>query len=317
MELELYVDYSTGTNNPACSVSQPCDSINTAVGSSAFGTIAGLTSNEISIYVKGTKMGNENIGSNAYSNPVLLQPWGASHPIIKNYFTFSRSNVTLDGFEIDGSSLGGGPPGALYITNTSNPVIKNSYIHNYPGTGIYLAGTPNAQIYNNIFANNKTSNDSYCGGIYSASAANVYFINNSLYQNCTSGHTGNQDVMIRYGTTTATVKQNIVYNNLGGTTYIFDGLSGVSTVNGVSVTGTAYTGQTGIDYVGGSNYIAATDPFTDAGGVTSWSTAGTGFALSVPGDYIVTSSDAGTPSTDYLGNTRPNGAGEESGAIED
>ncbi|MCW2238637.1 carbohydrate-binding domain-containing protein [Azospirillum canadense] len=102
----------------------------------------------------------------------------------------SGSNVTINGFEVSGSSFRIG----LYTTG-SNSVIENSKVHDI---GNNLSGTGGAGIYA----------DSYSGG------TNMTIKNNEVYNVGPAG-TNSSLVHAIYHSSTGTIANNLVYDNAG------------------------------------------------------------------------------------------------------
>ncbi|MBU0727888.1 hypothetical protein KKA95_04355 [Patescibacteria group bacterium] len=345
-----YVDYDSGVPGD-CGLStttNPCDSITNLFSEAGFQTIISTDPKEpVNVYVEGTSTTAEQVAPALFavtvtSTEIHIQPWNIN-PIINagpsdaNILVVGN-NITIDGFEIYGSSVEGG-----LILIGDNIIAKNNYIHNmvvgivaieaYSGTLGFDYASSNISIQNNIITNN-TDNVAGCGGIYIGEVNGAEVINNTLYNNCdffnpdtSAGNVGLGDIGLSRidflsntsPTGTLIVKQNLVYNDNGGAenTYYYEA---DITVNGSAVGRPALTNQTAADLGTGNNFaVTSNDPFTNSGGGANWTAAGADFALtsSAYTIYRVASLHANTPTTDYLGITRPDSSTTgEAGALE-
>ena len=323
--ISFYVDYDSGSGTTCLRLS-PCASLDDLFDNcSAFRNAITTDAGEVSVYVQGTGSSGDAIdasGMTITSSNINIQPWDRSMPILEGKLGIKGDNIIIDGFEIYGNLAFPG----IQATG-DNIIIRNNYIHDMAaGILIYggaIAGLDgdNIKVYNNILSGN-SNNVNGCGGIVAAETTDAVIINNTLYNNCDVF----DDSALAFGDIAATaisayamaspqdtiIKQNIVYNNLGvGKTYYYeDGIN----VNGSTVVGGPLFDQTAAEHGTGNNLIAAANPYVNVASVTEWLTAGTGYALATS-DYQIGELDLNTPSTDYLGDIRPNGAGE-AGAIE-
>jgi cysteine-rich repeat protein len=336
----FYVDYDTGTDNDNCTELSPCVSVNDAIGSADFVAVSiAMPTINIEINVRGTRVSPESIsgGTIPGNNPVLLQPWGDAAPVLQNYFLIYENNITIDGFELDGAPVGGGPPGGFYLAGAENFTLRNSYVHDYPGVGISIGGnSDNVTVINNIFEGNHNNyTQYYCGALHiTGGSENTTVINNTAYNNCvnaasecvSSANCGAEfaiNAAMGQPLGSYTIKQNIAYNDLGAKLYYYIGGTALS-VYGISplvVNGTTYPTDDFVvtadnSAIDGNNFSAVTvNPFTGPASAVDWTSASTAYALLTPGDYQLAELDAATPETDYLGNVRPTGPAE-AGAIE-
>ncbi|MBU1683620.1 right-handed parallel beta-helix repeat-containing protein, partial [Patescibacteria group bacterium] len=271
------------------------------------------------------------------SSDLTFQPWGTSHPVLDGGpITLSDvHDITIDGFEIKNENT---VPGFFMFgnkTEVENITIKNSYVHDMDAVvlGRMAYGIT---FYNNVFINNRGTFDfaTFGGGpVYETCGTeifgsdNVSLINNTFINNCDPPGGGlslkGGDVAIlgptigQPPTPNSTVKQNLVYNNIGGNSYYFD-VAGEN-INGIPVPGTP-ADLAALAIIGGDNYMAAADPFVNIAGGANWTAAGSDFGLS-PGAYTsyqIGVPDLLTPATDYNGDARPHvdGPAVEAGAIE-
>ncbi|MBN2087614.1 right-handed parallel beta-helix repeat-containing protein, partial [Candidatus Peregrinibacteria bacterium] len=309
---QLYFDGETGTNNHECTETNPCDNLYNLMGSHwdsiAFRELNNRNAySHLDVYVRGNGVGspiiNNMTGDPTTFSTITIQPWGDALPVIISSLYVYIPNVTVQGFEITNGVYIYGNDFTLkdsYIHGLSgiymygsNHNIYNNYINGINGYALYITGS-GKDIYNNIISNSRYS------AIYYVGSSNNTIINNTLYNNNTS--LGGSYADIHIVSPGATVKQNLVYNNLGSETFNYNG--GI-TVNDIA-TPSPLTGQTAADWGTGNNFIASADPFTNVSSATSWATAADAFRLISGALFGVSSPDLLTPLTDYLSETRDN-----------
>jgi hypothetical protein len=190
-------------------------------------------------------------------------------------------------------------------TPQSNIKIYNNKIHDNIDDGIRLAAEgqaslTNISIYNNLIYNNQSRG--FIVENYNFTVS-FNFINNTLYNN----NSAEIAVFNPDSKTTGVFRNNVVYAT-SEYAYILRYPSGgthTTIDHNLFYDPHGYTGQSNTL---GSNYVTANPSFV--------STSGLDFRLQSTSPAINIGSSSGAPSTDYAGNTRPNGTAYDVGAYE-
>ena len=147
-------------------------------------------------------------------------------------FTISASNVTIDGFDLNGA--GGGVHGVGEITAVDNTVVAHNFIHDFGGLGVAIAAGSSGSLIsgNEIYAN-------YAGVYLSANSANVQVLANEIRGHIAGGGPDQGSAIVFEGNNTnVTVANNVLTNNAAGL-YVW-GLFGTD-FTGTSVSGNSIT----------------------------------------------------------------------------
>ncbi|MBN1258832.1 hypothetical protein JXA05_03690 [Candidatus Peregrinibacteria bacterium] len=304
----------------------------------------------VTVYVKGTLTGVDDdtiepswsVGASS----ITFQPWGNDHPVLDDVqLKINEDAVIVSGFEIKNKTDNAG-----VIVDASDIGLVNSYIHhNSFGIEVIRIAHPmeNVHIENNIFANNRgeipagpppAPTIDACAAIFAAGMLDgLSIINNTFYNNCDAfdgmGKLGDLFIGslagfgIGIAPTNSVVKQNLFLNDDMGTGahalyYNVEDMinGGWENINGIAAVG-VLTDEDAANHGTTTNFIAATDPFVNAAGVTNWASASTGFGLT-DGDapsyqFTWADRDPETIDSDFNGDARPDAGGDpEAGALE-
>ena len=200
---DLYVS-TTGSDSNAGTKDSPFRTISKASAAAGSGTTVHVAPGTYQGGFSTKTSGVTYVSDEKYGAKIVAPSGGADMA-----WSNSGSNVTIDGFDVSGSSFRIG----LYTTG-SNSVIQNTKVHDI---GNNLSGTGGAGIYA----------DSYNGG------TNMTIKNNEVYNVGPAG-TNSSLVHAIYHSSTGTIANNLVYNNAGVGIHLWHDAHDLTIVNNTS-----------------------------------------------------------------------------------
>ena len=263
-----------------------------------------ITINNCQLYNCNTGNVDETLSIMPMSNVVVENCYLHNNPYDGISIKNGCSNVTIHNNEITTNGSTG-----IYVdcqgTTQNNIQIYDNEIHDLGSTqdGIELAsevsaGTlTNCNIYNNLFYN-ITGYAIHCTPYDFDKTISI--INNTIY-NCTIGISFDDPSQYQIN---CVVRNNIIYSNITNAMLNYaGGITGITTDHNLFYNTTGTYNVTTL----GTNYIEADPLFVSPT---------TNFALQTASPAIDSGSSVGAPSTDYIGTSRPQGAGYDIGAYE-
>ncbi|MBL7942365.1 MAG: hypothetical protein JNM00_06350, partial [Flavobacteriales bacterium] len=308
-----YVDITGGNNSNSCTApASPCKNIQETINKAGTGDIIRIASG---VYTLSTNP-SPNVVINNGKNLTLSGGWDSGFALqsgvstidggnVNNGYLQTGGTVTIENFIIQNSTSA--DSGAIYMVsgalNIKSSTLKNNYASNRGG-GIFMAGSGTLTVENSTISGNTALISG--AGMYLANGtgATVTIKNSTISNNAVTGGSSSGGGFTQANGASITLTNSIVANNTAGSNPDCNGTLSSASYNIIE-------NASGCTITNGSNN-SNVDP------MISISLSGT-FQVHTPqvgSPAINSGTNTGCPSTDQLGNLRPQGTSCDIGSVE-